>query len=240
MQRYLALIVFLFLSCQNKQHKPIPAESFARRSKNQVKNSEHSIEPALTEFFADSSAIGRKSFNKIEVAKYSIADRDYVIIKFYTKQNKTWDLRNEFHFAKDGVTACDPQISDFNRDGFNDMTYVSAVAASGANEVRRLFMYDKKNDKLVYLKNSEDYPNMLYNEELNCVDAFLISGCNTTVFLKIEKDSLREFASVDQCDSLTVSTYDRIGNEKVILKKKTNKGDFTRFKNYRPLEEYGE
>ncbi len=53
------------------------------------------------------------------------------------------------------------QLEDFNNDGIKDMTYVSAVAARGANEVRRLFIYDKKRDELVYIKNSEDYPNPL-------------------------------------------------------------------------------
>ena len=78
------------------------------------------------------------------------------------------------------------------------------------------------------------------DKQPNCIDAFLVSGCNTTAFLKIDTDSLKEFATLDQCDILTVTTYDKKGKERIILKKKTNKYAFTRFKNYRPLKEFDE
>lgn len=191
----------------------------------------------LDEFFADSCNIGRKALDKIEIARYSTPDSAYVVTRFYAKQQNGWRLRNEYKLQQDESLSVDPQLSDFNRDGFNDVTYESVRAARGANEVRKLFIYDQTNDRLIYIKNSEDYPNMRYNKELNCIDAFLVSGCNVTVFLKIEKDSLRELADVDQCDVLTVTTYDRKGKGKVILRKKTNRFDMTRFKNYRPLEE---
>lgn len=236
MRRYCILIVLVCLSCENQNKTDLVSSLEKVNIRNQKEF--HRTQPKLEELFVDSTEIGKKSYNKIEVAKYTVADSCYAVIKFYTKQNKKWDIKNEFHFKADSLLACDPQVSDFNNDGFNDITYVSLRAARSANEVRNLFIYDKENDKLIYIKNSEDYPNMLYNNDLNCIDAFLISGCNVTAFLKIEKDSLRQFASVDQCDILTVTTYDQKGREKVILTKKTNKYNYTRFKNYSPLKEY--
>jgi len=35
--------------------------------------------------------------------------------------------------------------------------------------------------------NAEEYPNMLYNKELDCIDAFLIHGGTSTVFFKNER-----------------------------------------------------
>src|SRR5262249_54416878 len=138
----------------------------------------------LEEFFVDSLHIGQKQFNKVEISRFSTPDSFFVVIKFYSRINKTWQLKQTFEFQKDMEIGCDPKLSDFNNDGHNDLTYVSDVAARGANEVRRLFIYDKTNDKLIYMKNSEDYPNMLYNKTLNCIDAFLIYGGCSTVFLK--------------------------------------------------------
>ncbi len=234
----LLLLLLLILSCKNKPAhivlaSPVgktshaPADSFVLKNKHK-----------LVEYFADSTDVGRKSHNKFELSEYALPDTSYyVLIKFYSKQSNKWQKRNEYHFPKDGFSECDPKISDFNSDRLNDITYISGIAARGANEIRTLFIYDEKNDSLIFIKNSADYPNLLYNKQLNCLDAFLVSGCATTVFLKIEKDTLREFASVDQCDSLVVSTYDKKGKEKIILRKKGGRGDFTRYKNYRPLQE---
>lgn len=192
--------------------------------------------PELKEHFVDSSNIGRKKLNKIELSLHNIEDSDYVIIKFYSKANsKSWKLKQTFSFEKDGITSLDTKLSDFNNDGFKDMTYISAVAARGANEVRRLFIYDKTKDELIFMKNSEDYPNMLYNKELKCIDAFLVYGGSSTIFLKIKGDSLKEFAGVDLDNSLTVYTVDKNGKQKIIRKDKTTEWYYVRFKNYNPL-----
>lgn len=189
------------------------------------------------EFFVDSLNIGRKSNNKIELSLFK-TDSTHVIINFYSKQNDKWFLKNKYEFNKDGITGLDTKLSDFNNDGLNDMTYISAVAARGANEVRRLFIYDNDNDKLTLMKNSEHYPNMLYNKELNCIDAFLVYGGCSTVFLKISGDSLKEFASVELFDGLYVRTHDELGKEKIIFQDITHKGEYERYKNYNPLKEY--
>ena len=190
------------------------------------------------EIFIDSINIGRKTFNKIELFKYRTLDSNYVVLKFYSKRNGKWYPKNSFQFEKDGVLSCDPKLGDFNNDKLNDFTYISAIAARSANQVRRLFVYDKQKDQLVDIKNSSDYPNMLYNKELNCIDAFLIFGGCSTVFLKLDGDSLRELASVELYDGLTVTVYDKNGKGKIIYRNKKVKDRYIRYKNYHPLKEY--
>ncbi len=78
---------------------------------------------------------------------------------------------------------------------------------------------------------------MLYNKELNCIDAFLVYGGCSTVFLKIKRDSLIEFASVELMDGLTVKTY-KNGTERIIFQDTSNKAGYIRYKNFKPLKEY--
>jgi hypothetical protein len=238
MKQYLGIIILFLFSCQNRLAKTVLDNNSTDTVKarkviiTSVKKNE------IEEFFADSINIGKKSFNKVEISKYKSIDSIYVIIKFYSKQNNKWILKNNFHFVKDGITSCDPNITDFNNDGLNDITYKSAVAARGANEVRKLFIYDKTKDTFIYLKNSEDYPNMLFNKELNCIDAFLVHGSCSTTFLKIKGDSLKEFASVHLGNNLTIYEYNKKGEEIMIRQDTTNELEYIRFKNYNPLKEY--
>lgn len=235
---YIGLTLILCSSCQSRQVKTLSINSSIDTFQSIKKITSQNDTTQLEEFFVDSLNIGKKSRNKIEVSKYRNADSVYVIIKFFSKRKNRWSLKNEFYFEKDGVMGCDTKLTDFNNDGLNDMTYISNIAARGANEVRRLFIYDNKSDKLIYMKNSENYPNMRYNKELNCIDAFLVYGGCSTVFLKIKGDRLVEFASVELSDGLTVRTYDQNGKETIILQDTTNKAGYIRYKNYRPLKEY--
>lgn len=236
MKKYipLFLLTVIIAACNRSKH----SVQGQHKTIHQIKPKDSiNSKPKLLEFDADSTTIGRKNLNKVEISMYAIADSNYVVIDFFSKQGGRWVLKSNFNFPKDGTASVDMEASDFDNDGLNDMTYVSAIAARGANEIRSLFIYNKEKDCLTYIKNSSDYPNIKYNKKLNCIDAWLIYRCNETVFLKLEADTLREFASVEQCDSLTVSVYDKKGNQKVIQKKETNHDDFIRFKNYRPLEE---
>lgn len=189
------------------------------------------------EYFVDSLHIGRPKQNKIELSRYLNEDTSYVVVKFFSwqKDNK-WKLIQTFSFEKTGNSA-DPKLSDFNNDGYNDLTYNSLSAARGANDVRKLFVYNKKLNKLVCMRNSEDYPNMLYNKELNCIDAFLVYGGSSTVFLHISGDRLIEFARVDLSDDLVVYEIDKNGKEKE-LKRQPTEWRYVRFKNYKTLRPY--
>jgi hypothetical protein len=178
MKNTIFYLLLIFTSCQSNEKNKVITES------------QDFNKPV--EFYSDSINIGRKSYNKIELSLYKTDDSTFVIINFYSKQSGKWVLKTKFEFPKDGITGLDTKLSEFNNDNFNDMTYISAVAARGANEIRRLFLYDKDSDQLILLKNSEKYPNLRYNKELNCIDAFLVSGGCSTVFLTISKDSLKK------------------------------------------------
>jgi hypothetical protein len=192
----------------------------------------------LQEVFIDSLNIGRKKLNKVEVSKYRATDSDYIEVKFYTRYANAWKLRQTVQFLKDGITDCNTKLNDFNNDGLNDMTIQSASVARSANEIRRLFIYDRSGDSLIQMKNSEKYPNMLFNKELNCIDAFLVYGGSSTVFLKISGDSLKEFASVEAMDGITVREFDKKGKEKIIFQDMKNQATYIRFKTYNPLKAY--
>ena len=168
-------------------------------------------------FFADSTHIGRKGHNKVTLSEYSLPDSGYVVVKFYARSTKgKWHLKQKFEFSKMDAIDCDPKMSDFNHDGLGDLTYISMFAVRGANEVRRLFIYDKDRDRLVY------------------------GGCST-VFLRIRGNRLVEFACVDvtEEEGLSVYTIDQRGRRKQIRHQANIHGvGFARFKNYRPLVEY--
>ncbi|MFT3749022.1 MAG: hypothetical protein QM768_11920 [Agriterribacter sp.] len=191
----------------------------------------------IIEFFTDSLNIGKKGRNKVELIKHRVFDDIYVIVKFYSKGPNIWYIQNVYLYECNSPNL-DPIISDFNNDKFNDITFISATGARGANEIRRLFIYHENENELISMVNSENYPNMQYNKELDCIDAFLVYGGCSTVFLRIKNDSLKEFASVELLDRLTVKIFDERGKGKVIYVDTTNKAGYIRYKNFKPLKEY--
>lgn len=195
------------------------------------------------ESFADDSNIGRPRKNKIEidiVARGGVdsANRpnNTAIIKFYSiTASKEWALKQTLEIESYALMSPEPEIEDFNNDKLKDITFISNSAARGANEVRTLLIYDKAKDALLHVKNSEDYPNLAYNKTLNCIDAWLFHGATTTIFLKLDGDMLREFASVDTGSHLVVTVIDNNGEEREILRKKMKFEDiYTRYRTYNP------
>ncbi|WP_426480868.1 XAC2610-related protein [Chryseobacterium sp. R2ACT005] len=203
------------------------------------------------EKFVDSLNVGRKGKTKVEIEKFRhVKNGDvFVTLNFYDLKDiwvetkgsifHTWELKNSFKFIKDGVTGLDVQISDFNNDGFNDMTYQSGIAGRGGNIVMTLFLYEPKNKDFIHIKNSDNYPNLSFNSKLNCINSVILTGSTTTAFLKIKKDSLDEFARVDVSDKIVVEEKDSTGKFKIIEEKlfKGKDDDFYKiFRNYKPLE----
>ncbi|GHT17628.1 hypothetical protein FACS189429_2110 [Bacteroidia bacterium] len=209
----------------------------------------------LLEKFVDSVAIGKKGLTKMEIAQYeNVANDDcFVRIFFYHagKQKTDWWISNQFIFS-DCAMSLLPEMADFNNDGYNDFTYHSIEGARGANDTRKLFIYNPENEDFIYIENSEAYPNLLYNKKLDCITSYTFTGSQDEYFLKLEKDSLFEFAHIKiESDSIFVyeytekkavsnerftnSFYDN-GNEKLIEKRENTFGDFPYFLNYKPLE----
>jgi hypothetical protein len=236
MKLYLILILITLISCQNAQDTNVSTNSTNIPAQIIKEVNTENNTPKLVNFFSDNKNIGKKSFGKIEISEYDTGDDFYVVVKFFSKKNGDWNLKNEYKFEKSINTEFNAELKDFNNDGFKDFTYKSLLAARGANEVRRLFIYDKRKDELVYIENSENYPNMQYNKELDCIDTFLVYGGCSTVFLKLKGNKLVEFASVELFDGLTVTTFDKNGKKKIILEDKKNKSEMIRYKNFRPLK----
>lgn len=188
------------------------------------------------DFFLDSTHIGQQERDRIEMVQYRSPDSVQVLLKFFNRRAGNFVIRQNLIFKKDGISGLQAKLADFNGDGFQDLTCVSATAARGANEVRRLWIYDPDGDSLRYIQNSMDYPNLLFNERLHCIDAFLVYGGCSTVFLKLNGDSLREFAKVELFDGLTVTTVDRYGKSHLIKRDTAIHAENIRYQNYDPLE----
>jgi len=227
------MIIFIVLSCTFiERHDAHVKSKNIQRIDRRAK---------LEEAFVDSVRIGRSGFNKVSIFKFRTEDSNYVEVKFYKKLGKHWEFIQEMQCSKDGDLSCDPKFADFNQDGRIDLTIVTAVAARGANQVRRLFIYDEKRNRLINMKNSEDYPNMQYNSELNCIDSWMFHGGVSTVFVRIIGDSLKEFAMVSLMDKLVVYETDKNGESNKIFEDTllniVNFG-YQRFKNYKPWKIY--
>lgn len=250
MQIFPIVVLTILFSCNTKQgaekaiDKTVNAEALKLDSTLVGIQRVDTSNTEILETFVDSLNIGEKGKCKIELIRHRVYEDSYVIIKFYIKGRRTiieqesWMIQNNYSYETNASMGFDPNISDFNNDNFNDITFISGTAARGANEVRRLFIYDDQKQELISIVNSQDYPNMLYNKELDCIDAFLVHGGCSTVFLNIIGDSLNEFANVELTGGLTVTTYDKKGKEKIIFKDTTNKAGYIRYKNFSPLQEY--
>ncbi|MGQ3014430.1 MAG: hypothetical protein ACT6QS_12045 [Flavobacteriales bacterium] len=192
--------------------------------------------PVLIESFIDSTCIGRRGFNKVELLKYRHSDSVYTIVRFYTLRNRIYIRKNNFRFENDNITGLSTELKDLTADGYKDLTYTPYAVARGANDVRYLFVYSVAGDSLVFIRNSDNYPNLEYNKKLKCLDAWSVYGGSTTSFLRIEGDSLYPFATVTLFDGLEVKTYDTKGNARLIFSDSTEKQTMLRYRNYNPLE----
>lgn len=231
------LFVSMLSSAINNRGILLSLASIETASKNRLtENTNQGVADSLIlkEFFADSVSIGKKGHNKVEISILGNDDSSVAVIRFYAISKNSWSLRNQYSYAHFALMDISAELSDFNGDGLKDLTYVSNTAARSANEIRRLFIYDGKADRLISVINSENYPNLQYNNKLKCIDAFLVYGGSSTVFLRLRGDSLKEFAVVSLDEGLTISTIDKYGNKKTIYSDSTKRPGYIRFSDYKP------
>lgn len=236
----LLLLLFSIVSCSQKSKKQTSDLLAKVTIKKEITESKaDTLKTVLEETFTDSTQVGIKGKFKLKVDQFRSDDSTYVEINLFEKRNNKWYAKQKLEYLKDGVTNCEPELKDFNNDGFNDLTFKSSVAARGANEIRKLFIFDPVKKEFVLMKNSDHYPNLAYNKLLNCVDAWLVYGGSSTVFLQIEKDSLREFAGVSLYDSeREIYLVDKKGKRKILKKEFVKDLEvYIRYKNYNPLTE---
>lgn len=196
---------------------------------------------SIEDSFVDSTNIASNGLYKIDVKQ--VRDDSigvFVFFDLFKKDHIKWALKQSYKMLKDDMTRLNIDISDFNNDGCNDLTIQTEMAARGSNEIKTLFIFDKLKEELVLIKNSSEYPNLKYNKRLDCIDAWLIYGGSSTIFLKLEADSLREFAGVSLLHGVvTIYEIDSIGNRNVLEERREERLDeYTRFMSYKPLTTY--
>lgn len=202
------------------------------------------------EKFSDSLNVGEKGITKVEIQNFRHGNNgnNFVKINFYTLKKiwveskdgyfHYWKKTTNFYFDKDGITGIDVEILDFNNDGYKDFTYQSGIAGRGGNLIRKLFVYNPGSKRFIYIKNSDNYPNLSYNSKLRCISSFILTGSVTTSFLKIKGDSLDEFAKINVSDKIVVEEKDSSGKFRIIQEEKIDAEEdiYRAFTNYKPLE----
>ena len=160
MKFFTLLFLTILVSCNTKHEteKAINKTHTTKLTNNESVHSEQqNADTSKTEIidtFVDSSNIGTKGKCKVELTKFRVYDDIYVIIKFYIKGRntikdpETWMVQNNYCYETTALMGFEPNISDFNNDDFNDLTFISGTAARGANEVRRLFVYESQKQEL--------------------------------------------------------------------------------------------
>lgn len=189
--------------------------------------------------FVDSTDIAIPKSTKIWLASIAIDDsipKSY--LRLYSRENNTWKLNYSFEDEHWSGDVMEPEIADFNNDGYKDFKYLKGTGARGGNSINNLFIYDKKGNSLIYINNSNEYPNLYFNKETNSINSYILTGGNETVFMRLDSNKLKPFASIFQYDKeVTVTEYYGDGKSKVIKVDTTNNyEDFARFTNYKPLK----
>ncbi len=238
------LIIFVLIITNACQTKVIENQTIVEKTPQTV-NKNHSIaaenqsDEYEAEKFTNEDKIGKRRANWIEISTYKEDEKFFVKTKFYTKSQSQWIQKNEVDIEKFGEFPLETEIKDFNGDGFNDVTFISGIAARGANEIRDLFIYESRKDELIHIKNSSDYPNLGYNSLLKCLDSWIFTGSTMTVFLKLKDDKLIEFASIE--DGMTerfIYITDRNGKKRLLRREKRKDDGFDRYINFNPVRKY--
>ena len=221
------IIILLFIGCSKKtEHKTVLANKI-----------EKSIFVDTIEVFKDSISFGQKQNNNIEV--YKIGGEENVVAKvyLYEKSKNQWKIKDSLTLEAVRINELKTKIEDFNNDNFKDIVFTTGMAARGGNNVQTLILYSPTDKSLNWIKNSESFPNLMYNEKLGCIDSCVLTGGQTTFFLKIENDSLKEFANVDQRDGRIVAEILDLNRKwKEIENIKDETEGFDRFINFKPIQ----
>lgn len=226
----LCFFLFIVISCSTKN---------SNRAQ-ETKSISHQQQKFVTiTVFVDSTKVAIPKISKVWLANVVIDDSiPKAYVHFYSKENNTWKLTYSFEDEHWSGDVIEPETVDFNNDGYKDFKYLKGTGGRGGNGIYNLFIYDKKGDSLIYVVNSNEYPNLYYNKETNSINSYILTGGNETVFMRLDSNKLTPFASIDQYDKqITVTEYDKNGKSKVIKTDTTNQyEEFAKFTNYKPLK----
>lgn len=229
MGKYLVLFLLLNISCTQKKDTTVLSED---------KDWPVTFKDTM-EYFCDSVNFGQFRLNKIEIYRIKTYENNIVKVLLYEKLDNIWKVTDSLILDASVLNDLDAKVTDFNNDNFKDIVFTTGDAARGGNVVQTLLLFSPINKSLQWIRNSEQFPNLMYNEKLDCVEALILSGGQTTYFLDIENDSLKEFASVDQRDGrISVKVINKKGKWEEIqnIKDTIDSSDFDRFIDYSPIQ----
>jgi len=153
----------------------------------------------IIESYSDTIKLINGKFYIVDLIKVKsqVHDGDQVRITFKIYLENGNIITEYYEIDKDPVTGCEPKFYDYNGDGFMDYSFVSNMAARGANEIRTLFIFDPKVNRYLHINNSDQYPNLIFNPRLKCLDSWAFHGGTTQSFLRLESDSLSVMYTID-------------------------------------------
>ena len=201
----------------------------------EIKENDSGLDENYFKIIIDSLNIGVKGNNKIRIEISSDSDSSQAVIFFYSKKNGVWMEKNKFILGSDNdLVSFSPYIQRFNSDDFNDLLIHSAIAARGSNSVMKLYVYDSVLDQLKYIKNSEKFPNLRYQKELDLIDSYAFHGSTTQYFLKIQSDTLFNYAKIERENDTLYSFYKRNNKgafeiQRTVIEKEVGYSQFDNF-----------
>ncbi|RYD90884.1 MAG: hypothetical protein EOP50_15215, partial [Sphingobacteriales bacterium] len=140
------ILPFLIFSCHTKEKRKGQEVALAGDKEDVVPIEQPND---TLEFFVDSTTIGRAGSSKVELTCFR--DGDTMIrtsVRFYEKEKTTWRLHSSFK-DENWMGSIEPEVTDFNNDGFKDLVYSKGTGARGGNVINNLLLFDKKGDSLV-------------------------------------------------------------------------------------------
>jgi len=171
------------------------------------------------EYFSDSKTVIKANQYKINITQNNNGKQPVVDFILYKKSANQWIQIQLGNFRKEESNLYVTTDEDLNNDGYNDIKISFAQAARGSNEIEKLLIFDPKHQKLIDITNSQEYPNLHYNPTRNCINSYMFSGSNTTLFFKLRNNKLENFAKVEFYND-SVYSYKIKNNEQILLKKK--------------------
>lgn len=209
---YLISIMLLALfSCTNRTS--VGSHSDIQNTTNQtVVHDYQNGDVNASYLFVDSTNVGQKGKYKITVEGLIDGAKMDLKMNLSEKTPTGWKTVQEITETVLDLSDPDIELADINNDGFMDLRFKNMLAGNGYNELRKHYVFDKSNMQLKPITNSDNYPNLYYDPDLDCVVSYAVSGGYSSTFLVLEADSLREFASIVLSDNQrTVSTRNKQG-----------------------------
>jgi hypothetical protein len=214
----ISIVTYLFISCSE--------------SKEQHSGSkDHKVYTLIK----DSLHFGKQGKYFVEALKQTDNENSTIQIYFENKVGDSWNLIDSYSREITEVLEPNVTFSDYNFDGYNDISYISDLGMNGSNEIRTVILFKPTENRIKVLDNSIEYPNLRINQKKHLLVSTIFSGSTQNVFCRINADSLQRIAMLEFDTNLNFTEY---GNGKVTAKKKVSElhcDRFTRFIDYNPI-----